>query len=453
MKQASILATTLLAGLLAAPALAQEGAALGATGEVYLAKVGTYKELFPKERATAPDNTVLAVDLQQPGVAPQRLLVPYSTGSDVESSPAAIFEDDSNTLFLVWASRINSISSVLMLASYDGSRWGQPIQVTGNPFSSKSSPQLAITRDSFPSTEGGTTVTRQRTIIHIVWQEQTGTGNADVLYTPAILEEGTYLGWNPVFNLTELVGRQSSGSSFAPPDSLVQAPVLQSGRDARTLVVGFASAETRTLSAIEIDVLPEELSRLAEGARANIIDVGRSLYPGNLQGLAEKARLDIVAHGTAFHEDVILYIADQVRDQILADHGTDLARLSEAARANIIDVGVRLSGRGLRDRNDTAKSRIERIDSSDPGKEPAPAHLIHFRVASSRPVPPMGTNGVRLFLSDSGEEALVAWTDAGKVLYRLSKDDGWAEQRQIKLSDSLDLEHAYGILKQRIRSR
>ena len=340
-----------------------------------------------------------------------------------------------------------------MLASYDGSRWGQPIQVTGNPFSSKSSPQLAITRDSFPSTEGGTTVTRQRTIIHIVWQEQTGTGNADVLYTPAILEEGTYLGWNPVFNLTELVGRQSSGSSFAPPDSLVQAPVLQSGRDARTLVVGFASAETRTLSAIEIDVLPEELSRLAEGARANIIDVGRSLYPGNLQGLAEKARLDIVAHGTAFHEDVILYIADQVRDQILADHGTDLARLSEAARANIIDVGVRLSGRGLRDRNDTAKSRIERIDSSDPGKEPAPAHLIHFRVASSRPVPPMGTNGVRLFLSDSGEEALVAWTDAGKVLYRLSKDDGWAEQRQIKLSDSLDLEHAYGILKQRIRSR
>jgi hypothetical protein len=457
MKHTSIIASILLAGSLAAPAIAQDGtAALGASGEVYLAKAGTYKELFPKEHATDPGNPVLAVDLIRPGVAPQRLLVPYTTGSDIETSPAVLFEDDSNTLFLVWASRINYVSSVLMLASFDGAHWGPPIQITGNPFSSKSSPQLAINRDTFLVNDGsGNPVTRRRTIVHIVWEEPNpaGNGNADILYTPVILDEGTYLGWAPVYNLSDLVGRQSSGSSFAPPDTLLQTPVLQSGRDARTLLVGFSSAETRTLSVVEIDVLPEELSQLAEGARANIIDIGRALYPSDRSSMAEKSRDFIIARGTAFHDDVIRYIADQVRDQITADRGSDLTTLAEGARANIIDIGARLSGRGLRDRNGDAKSIIERIESADPATNPAPAHLLHFRVASSRPVPAMGANGLRVFLSDTGEDALVAWTDTGRILYRLSQDAGWSEQRQIKLSDSLDAAHAYEILKQRVRSR
>jgi hypothetical protein len=455
-RHTSTLALILLAGSLAAPAFAQDGtAALGASGEVYLAKVGAYRDLFPKEHAAEPGNTVLAVDLIQPGAAPQRLLVPYSTGGDVETSPAVLFEEDSNTLFVVWASRINDISSVLMLASFDGTHWGPSIQITGNPFSSKSSPQLAINRDTFLGSDGsGNTITRRRTIINVIWEEPNRAGNADVLYTPVILEEGTYLGWAPVYNLNDLVGREPSGSSFAPADSLVQSPVLQSGRDARTLVVGFASAETRALSTVEIDVLPEELSQLAEGARAHIIDVGRSLsYPSDLPALADNAKQDIIGRGAAFHADVTQYIADQVHDLILADHGNDLSALSEKARAHIIDVGARLSGRGLRDRNGDAKSTIERIENTDPASSPVPAHLLHFRVASNRPIPAMGANGVRVFLSESGEEALIAWADTGKILYRLSQDGGWSDQRQIKLSDSLDAAHAYEILKQRVRSR
>jgi hypothetical protein len=455
MRHTSILALIFLAGSLAAPTFAQDGtAALGASGEVYIAKTGIYKELFPKDHVTDPNNPVLAVDLIEPGAASQRLLVPYTKGSDVETSPAVLFEEDSNTLFVVWASRINDISSVLMLASFDGTHWGPSIQITGNPFSSKSSPKLAVSHDTFLTNDSsGSSVTRRRTIINVVWEEPNRAGNADVLYTPVILEDGTYLGWAPVYNLNDLVGREPSGSSFAPPDSLVQSPVLQSGRDARTLVVGFASAETRAFSTVEIDVLPEELSHLAEGARAHIIDVGHTLYPTDLQGLANNVKQDLIERGSAFHADVIQYIADQIHDLILADHDNDLSALSEKARAHIIDVGARLSDRGLRDRNGAAKSIIERVESADPASNPAPAHLLHFRVASNRPIPAIGENGLRVFLSDSGEEALIAWTDTGKVLYRLSQGDGWSDQRQIKLSDSLDLEKAYNILKQRVRNR
>jgi len=458
-KRSIILGLIFLAGVPATPAGAQDGtAALGAAGEVYLPKVGLYKDLFPKGHDTSPGNTVLAVDLILPGAAPQRLLVPYTTGADVETSPAVLFEDDSNTLFLLWASQVNSLSSVLKLASFDGTTWGPPIQITGNPFSSKTSPQLAITRDAFSVTDAdGNPTIRHRTIAQVGWLELNSEGNADVLYTPVILEEGTYLGWAPVYNLNDLVGRKASGSLFAPPDSFTQAPVLQSGRDARSLVVGFASAETRAVSTVEIDVLPEEVSFLAEKCRAHIIDLGRNLYPDHLQALADNASADISTNGTAFQTDIVHYIAGQIHDLVLANRGTsptDLTSLSEDARAHIIDLGARLSGRGLRDQNDNAKALIvDSIASVAPTDPTAPAHLIHFRVASSRPVPQIGPTGAQLFLSQSGDDAIIAWTDAGKVFYVQSQVNGWSDQRQIKLSDSLDAPHAFEILKQKARNR
>lgn len=454
----SFLALAFFVGVFSSPAFAQDGtAALGVAGEVYLPQAGAYKDLFPKGHDTSLSNTVLAVDLIQAGAPPQRLLVPYTTGADIESSPAVLYEDDSNTLFVVWSNQINSLSSTLMLASFDGRTWGTPIPITGNPFSSKTSPQLAITHDSFSLTDAtGSTAIRHRTIIHVVWKEQTSTGNADVLYTPVILEEGAYLGWAPVYNLNDLVGRAPVGSSFAPPDSLVQSPTLQGGRDARTLVVGFASAETRAISSVEIDVLPEEISLLAEACRANIIDVGRNLYPNYLQTLADKAYADVITRGSAFNDDITHYLATQVHDLVLANRGTsssDLASLSEAARANIIDVGVRLSGRGLRDGSSYEKSLTESVVSLDPTNDPtAPSHQIHFRVTSNRPAPNMGA-GTQLFLSETGADAIVAWSDSGKVLYVQSQGTGWSNQKQINLAGSLDAPHAFDILKQRARSR
>jgi hypothetical protein len=458
-KTSSILSLAFLFSALTVPVCGQDGtAALGAAGEVYLSKVGAYKDLFPNNQAVAPGNTVLAIDLIQPGAAPQRLLVPYTTGADIESAPAVLFEDDSNTLFVVWASQINPLSSVLMLASFDGTNWGPPIQITGNPFSSKTSPQLAISRDTFTVTDsGGTTTTHHRTIIHVVWEEQNASGNADVLYTPLILEEGVYLGWAPVYNLNDMVGRVPSGSSFAPPDLLAQSPTLQRGRDARTLVVGFASAETRTISTVEVDILPAELSVLAEDCRANIIDLGRTLYPNYLQTLADQSVVEIASRGTAFQPDIVQFISSQIHDLILANRGTnstDLTALSAKARANIIDLGSRLSGRGLRDAGNNEKAMVESIVSLDPVDDSSvPSNLIHFRVASSRSTPQMGPNGTQLFLSESGDDATVAWTDSGKVLYLQSQGTGWSDQKQINLTGSLDAPHAFDILKQRARSR
>ncbi len=443
------------AGLLATSAFALERTAvLGSRGEIYIAKAGTYGSLFPTGNETTPGNQVLAVEVTKASSSTQRFLVPLTKGDEPESSPALIYEDDSNTLFVVWESRTTPLSSVLMLAGFDGTHWTKPIQLSGNPFSSKSSPQLAITRDSYPvADKDGAPVMRRRTVLHLIWEEEGASGNFEILYTPVILEEGIYLGWNPVYHLNDFLADGDSGSSFAPPLPLVHSPVLQNGQDARTVVVAFASTPGRWLTSLVIDVLPDELSRLSEGVRSSIIEIGRQgSFPANRQPLAEKARADVIARGTAFHTDVVQYMGDQVQGQILADKGNDLAALGEKVRSSIIEIGVRLSGRGLRDRGDTAKARVAEIEDPQTEPEASPAHLIHFRVADSRPVPQVGSNGVRLFTSESGEDMLIAWNEKDRVLYRMSKNDGWTDQREIRLSEAVNLERAYEILAQRVRN-
>lgn len=439
------------AALLASSVSALERtAALGAGGEIYLVKAGTYHDLFPHGDETEPDNSVLAIEVAKPGAATERLLVPFTTGSEPEISPALLYEDDSDTLFVIWESQF-SAHSILLLASFDGERWSNAIQINANPFSSKSSPQLAVTRDTYPVAQAdGTTVTRRRTFLHVMWTEEVESADYELLYTPVILEDGRYLGWNPIYHLKDFVADGDSGSSFAPPPALLQAPTLQSGRDARTVVAAFASSAGRWMTGLVIDVLPEELSQLADGARANIIDIGhQGAFPANRQPLAEKVRTDLIARGTAFHADVIRYMADQVYEQIRTDSGDDLLALAEKARANIIDIGAQLSGRGLRDRSHIAKARIEEVDAPEP--DAPPAHLIHFRSVSSRPTPQVGSNGLRLFVSEGGEDMLVAWAGENRVLYRMSKNGGWTDQREIKLTDSVSLERAYELLAQRIR--
>jgi len=186
-----------LAGAAAALAAGHE-TALGSDGTVYQVRTGLYGDLFPTGRATDRANAVVALDVTKPGAPVQRILAPDSIGSEVESSPSVVFEDDSQTVFLLWESAIN-IHPVLELAGFDGRSWLRAITVTGNPFAVKSSPQFMITRDSYDLDDGsGNTTTRHRTILHLIWQEQGAVNQLQTFYTPIIINDGEYIGWNPL---------------------------------------------------------------------------------------------------------------------------------------------------------------------------------------------------------------------------------------------------------------
>lgn len=456
-------------GLDAAAAVSAQGAAaaLGNGGELYLVKTGTYGELFPGGHTPGADaaNPVLAFDVLRPGADKERILVPGTEGPEVESLPSLFFEEASGTVFVLWESRINVIHPILILSGFSEDGWLAPISIVGSPFSPKTSPHFAVTRDAYQTPgPNGQPVTRHRTVVHVVWGEESSSGTSQTFYTPLFFEEGVYQGASPVYRLNDFDTGDPASTSFEIAASLAESPNIQGGRDGRTVVVGFVSSVTRRMTTLEIDVLPAQLAQLADGARAHIIDIGARLYPNRLQSLADAARAHIIDIGYAYHPELAQTLADQVFHLIL-DNGNNgtLAALGDKARAHIIDIGAKFSGRGLKPQVNqpltvAAHTEIREIDTEaePPAVDNSPAHLVQFRVASQRPAPRIGTaDAVTLFLSADGEDALIAWTDAGgqSVSYRDSQKAGWSDIRQLRLSDGIDLGQAFKILEQKVRNR
>jgi hypothetical protein len=467
-----------IAALLALLAVAGSGAAqaqqatLGADGELYIARTGAYRDLFAKgSPGYRPDidgaAPVLALDVITPGAAARRVLVPGTEGSEIEGIPSLFYEDSSQTLFMVWESRLNRIFPVLMLGGFDGRGWIEPIQINGNPMSVKTSPQLAVTHDSYQTGQPGNTgdneseAPQQRSVIHLLWGEENGAGSYETFYTPIILQNGTFIGKNPVYRLNDFDAAKVSALPTLDPD-LLHALRIQPGRDGQTVVAAFTAPVTQRVVSLEIDVLPAQLSLLADDARAHIIDIGRRLsYPAKLQQIADVARAHIIDIGRAFQPEIAASLADKVRELILANGGTaNLTSIADLARAHIIDIGAKLSGRGLRSLNAESTTLATAEISADPAALPAGpsvvpslTNLIQFRLASNRPVPQVGQGAVSFLLSRSGEEVLVAWAQADRVQYITSNGADWNVMREIPLSTTISLERAFEILAQRLSSR
>ncbi len=447
-----------LLGFLAASAAlaASREVALGADGEIYTVRVGEYGELFPKGRDFDRANVVLALDIVNANVKSslQRLLVPGTGGAEVEKSPSILFEEDSETVFLVWETSIN-IHPILQLAGFDGKGWSKPIEVIGNPFAAKTSPQFTTTRDSYEETGlGGSTVTHHRTVLHLVWREETASGAWTTLYSPILINDGEYSGVNPIYDLDEYLQESVTPVSSEVQAALAQAPIIEAGRDERTVVAAYASTTTGRMSVVEVDVLPEQLTRLADKARQHIIDLGREINSSSRSAAAAKARQHIVDLGHAFRPEVVKAMADDVRDLILAGGNDAVESLANKARQHIVDLGAQLSGRGLRSaKGADATARLVEV-APDPAAVGDPGSFIfQLRVVSSLPAPPAGAGAVRLFVSKTGEDLIVSWAEADKVVYRNSRDTGWTETRELRLGENFDLAKAYEVLEQRLRNR
>jgi hypothetical protein len=439
-----------------APA-AEWQAVLGAGGEVYVAKTGAYGQLFPGVKPSEAAHRVLVLEVTPPGEATRRILVPGTDDAEEEKAPALIYEDRSQTLYLVWQSQF-SIHPILRLTAYDGEWWPKPLEITGNPFAPKTSPQLALTRDSFKEmVTPDELVTRHRTILHLIWEEEEAAGGIlKTFYSPIVFVNGVYIGRNPVYPLDELLQSEEENAAAAlmAPSSLVRSPTIQSGRDGRTVVIAYVSSMSGRLVSVEVDALPQELGDIGDKARSHIIDLGRELrdLPRDLPAIAGKARSHIIDLGRAFHREIIDSVAAQVYTKIVESDDTDIESIAGKARSHIIDLGAKLSGRGLRNPG-KAPAKIAEISSSGPDE--GGTMLLQVRAASSRPAPQIDAAEPVLFLSESGEEVLIAWQDnkQNRVLYRDSKGDDWNGVREIKLSDSLPLSRAYEVLRQRVRNR
>ncbi len=435
--------------------------ALGANGVIYVAQAGKYATLFPNGSDTDPGNIVLALDVTDPVNGTTRLLVPGTEGADVEQLPFLLYEESSATLFMVWQTQVSLIHPILNLGSLHGGQWGQVIPVLGDPFAKKSSPQLAVTRESYvmPAAAGVAATTINRTVLHLVWAEDNAVGTQDTFYTPIILDDGNYLGSNPIFRLNDFDNSPAASSGPDVPKSILVAPRLETGTSDQTVVVTFADASSKRLVGVEIGALPRQLSVLADFARAQIIDVGIKYFPQHLQAMADAASAAVLASGTSFYPEFAQTMADRVRSLILNSQApgglTTLQNIAGGARAQIIDVGVKLGHGGLVNQNAAStslKTTIEEVHSQP--NDPTPTsetHLFQFQVASSRPLPSIGTGTVLLYSSEDGQKAVISWQQDTQVQYSEATPTGWSDVHNILLSDQISLDKAQQLLEYRVR--
>lgn len=431
-------------------------ASVGGKGELYLVRQGTYGELFPGRGLAAPENAALALDVTRTGGATERLLVPGTETADLDDSASILYEDDTGTLFVLWQTKVNVIHSRLSLIGYRNGEWTEPIEISGNPFGWKSSPQLAVTRDVFQTEEAvGGLRTWQRTVVHLLWWEEGAGGEPLAHYSPVLLLNGVYTGWNPVLRLDDLEVVSSDGMPSALNLPLAEAPRIEAGRNGQSVAIGFvhpASGELVTLSA---EVLPGEFGFIADRVRNQIIEIGRESKPDQPGSRADKVRNQIIEIGNrlGLHPSVPSYAAE-VAAAVLdaAPAGEDPAVLADRVRNQIIEIGARLTDRGY-DRGRMA-SKLQVLETTNSGEHGAPPNLIRLSRASLRPAPATGAGKNALFLSQDGREALVSWQERSDVIYyRESRGEGWSGVRSLRLGPDLDLARARDILEQRARER
>lgn len=461
----SALAGVLLA-VSAAPtaAAALTDSALGLAGELYVVRAGTYGELFPGRRQTDPLNRVLALETRRPNQLPLRQLIPASANPDTEDSASVLFEEESGTVYTLWRSRWNASSTVLKLASFDGARWSEPVEVSANPASTKTSPALLVSRDVAVQTQAdGSRVERHRTIEHLVWTEDSGQGGVETFYSPIIFVDGANLGWNRIYKLSDFDTAPALTVTVDPAAEVVRSPSIREGRDGRTVVVSFASPASGRLAVVQVNFLPLELQLLADKLRSTIIDAG---LPYNLGQPAERARLAEKAgailrdSSDAFEPEFIEGLVERLRSDVNEGTSTDLVAIAGGLRSTIIDAGARLSQRGLRPiaAKFASTRRLEQINS-DPRHTNEPAepgelgHLVELQAVAVLPVPQVGAGAVEVFLAQSGQNVIVSWSQGDRVSYRESQGEGWSDVRELRLGDTTTIERAYEILDQRVRTR
>lgn len=456
---AILLAASVSGGPLAVPASAQaREAAVGAEGELYRIREGTYGALFPQWGLADPHNRVLALEIVQSDGDRELLLVPGTETADVEDSASILLEDQSGTLFVLWQTMIRAIHSRLVLMGFHGGEWSEPIEISGSAFGWKSSPQLAVTKDTYGLvTEDGRVRRLTRTVVHLLWWEDGPSGVPETFYTPVVFLDGLYTGWNPVYRLDELAQVAGGQPPVATNLALGEAPRIEAGRNEQSVVVGFVDGSGGWLSSLEIELLPGEIAFIADRIRAQITDLGRELPPEEPTALASKIRAQITDLGTrlGLHPGLTAYLAKSVHDEALvSDPQEPVAVLADRIRAQITDLGARMTDRGFDRLGAKSSSQVVEFPKGDTESElVAPPNLIRLTLAAVRPAPATGEGEHSVFLSRDGRQVVVSWHEEGVVYYRESRGQGWSELRRLSLGTELDLARAHEILAQRADER
>ena len=452
MRRRLLIAACLLVAVAAAPASAETPTVLDSKGGVYRLVKGSCAALGVCPATADGNNQALALEVELPGLAAQRLLVPGTQESAVESYPSLAIDSSSDRVFLVWEA-MSTIHSTLHLASFADGGWSREFdaQIAGDSFSFKRNPRIAVTHDSYKRLDDdGEVATEQRLVLHIVWWDEAGIG-ARPVYTALVVQDGHLLpNWIPVSLLDFL----TEGSGDTLPLGLFQSPQIRTVGAGSRAIIAFGDPTGARLATLEVDVVGGDVISFADAARGQVIEIGRR--GGNRRNLAGEARGQVIEIGRRlFAAEVGDFLANRFLEVIeKSSPQTPLGLVADDARGQVIEIGRRLR-EGMQLATAGARGQVieigRRFGTPDGGGPTG--HVARFRVASVWQAPWVPDRTIRLLTSDDGSEVALAWEVDGAVRYRQLEGDGWSEIRTITLSPQLQRDQAFELIEKRLRLR
>ncbi|MEO1366840.1 MAG: hypothetical protein AAFX50_06655, partial [Acidobacteriota bacterium] len=293
---------------------------------------GDYGTLFPEGAEASAHASVLALDAVLQNDERHRLLVPTTASLWPESSARLLYDAGAGVTYVLWSAPFNGLHPMLYLTTFDGSSWGEVLEIVGTIFAPKMDLQLVVSNDSFTPAEGPSV---ERTVIHVAWWEPRAAG-VEKQYTALVLENGAYVG-------------RTLSHSLAPGDGLFDQTALATElvlqpSSSGNLITGFHDPVSGELSSLQVEVLPVALSLLASRVEEAVAD----WTPDS--GVDLKATVDeaLRAHGDAFHPAVLELLSIEVRNLIDgASAAGDIESLPQKFGPHIIHIGMRVGANGL----------------------------------------------------------------------------------------------------------
>jgi hypothetical protein len=161
----------------------------------------------------------------------------------------------------------------------------------------------------------------------------------------------------------------------------------------------------------------------------------------------------------------LLGYADHLKPEILNPLASDLERhlrerlpkgstsvgsVRDGARAQLIDVGFRLTDGRVRRASGDARAQLIDVGARSDGPRRSHRHDARSAMVSNRRIPNLSSTP-EILVSRQGGTLILAWSDAERVHYQEStSDSGWSAVQQIRLTDQIDRAKALAILQARV---
>ena len=268
-------------GVVAQPAAAAN-AVLAKDGTLYEVFVTSYGQIIEGANGTDSAMPVVALRTTPPGQRPTVEIVGGTVTPLLKFSESLEYDDTTQTVFVVYTSlQVQGFFADVRAAMRRDGGWsnGGFLPSAGLYFSVN--PRLLVTRQAYRDFDAdGKTVTKMRSILSVVWWEETALSQAR--YAALFIEDGS-MKFDEVtsYNLNELAGAAGPTDSRGLPTSSYMYPAVQ--RDPvgdGGVLVSFANLATRKQQVLRLG-FPDDYTKTAtEGVPAGRTSSSRTIPIG-----------------------------------------------------------------------------------------------------------------------------------------------------------------------------